>query len=56
MNESKIKFPHIINHHPSAEIPLDGVTSRLIQAEEQQFIFMEFERDAEVTIHSHNAQ
>lgn len=56
MNESKIKFPHIIDRHPSAEIPLDGVASRLIQAEEQQFIFMEFERDTEVLTHSHNAQ
>jgi len=35
---------------------LDGVNSRLVQAGEQQFIFMEFDRDVEVPNHSHNAQ
>ena len=51
-----IETNSIISHHPAAEIPIDGVISRLIQAEEQQFIFMEFEIDTEVPPHSHNAQ
>lgn len=46
----------IISAYPSAEIPVDGVLSKLIQAEDQQFIFMEFEQDTEVAPHSHNAQ
>ncbi|MDN5202503.1 cupin domain-containing protein [Fulvivirgaceae bacterium BMA10] len=46
----------IIAKHPSADIPVDGVTSRLIQAGQQQFIFMEFNQDVEVPKHSHNAQ
>ncbi|KAB1159456.1 cupin domain-containing protein [Tenacibaculum aiptasiae] len=49
-------LPEIIDRHPSAIIPLEGVTSKLIQAGNQQFIFMEFENDAEVPTHSHNAQ
>lgn len=49
-------FPDIITRHPSAEIPLEGVTSRLVQAGQQQFIFMEFDRDVDVPDHSHNAQ
>jgi quercetin dioxygenase-like cupin family protein len=49
-------FPDIITLHPSADIPLEGVTSRLIQAGQQQFIFMEFDSDVEVPDHSHNAQ
>jgi len=49
-------FPSIISSHPSADIPFDGVKSHLIQAGEQQFIFMEFEKDVEVPEHSHDAQ
>ncbi|WP_459210888.1 cupin domain-containing protein [Aquimarina rhabdastrellae] len=46
----------LIARFPEAEIALEGVMSRLIQAGEQQFIFMEFDRDVEVPPHSHNAQ
>lgn len=46
----------LISRFPEAHIPLEGVSSRLIQAGEQQFIFMEFEKDVEVAPHSHNAQ
>ncbi|MBD81453.1 MAG: cupin [Crocinitomicaceae bacterium] len=46
----------LISKFPEAQIPLEGVSSRLIQAGEQQFIFMEFENDTEVAPHSHNAQ
>jgi quercetin dioxygenase-like cupin family protein len=56
MNKKEKQFPEIIDRHPSVEIPLSGVTSRLIQAGNQQFIFMEFDEDAEVPTHSHNAQ
>ncbi|MBX7204720.1 MAG: cupin domain-containing protein [Bacteroidia bacterium] len=57
MTEKQIPFfPDIITRHPGADIPLDGVNSRLVHAGEQQFIFMEFDRDVEVPDHSHNAQ
>ncbi|VBB45692.1 conserved hypothetical protein [uncultured Paludibacter sp.] len=56
MTKKAGKFPEIIDRHPSAEIPLRGVESRLIQAGNQQFVFMEFSEDAEVPTHSHNAQ
>jgi quercetin dioxygenase-like cupin family protein len=49
-------FPEIIERHPRADIPVEGVTSHLIQAGRQQFIFMAFEQDVEVPAHSHNAQ
>ena len=49
-------FPDIINKQPIADIPLDGVNSRLIQAGQQQFIFMEFDQDVDVPAHSHKAQ
>lgn len=46
----------LISKFPMADIPLNGLTSRLIQAGEQQFIFMEFEEDVDIPPHSHNAQ
>ncbi|TKG94236.1 cupin domain-containing protein [Puteibacter caeruleilacunae] len=46
----------LISKFPKADIQLEGVDSRLIQAGEQQFIFMEFDNDVEVPPHSHNAQ
>lgn len=49
-------FPETITKHNSADIPIDGVESYLIQARQQQFIFMEFGIDVEVLEHSHNAQ
>ncbi len=49
-------LPEIINRQPSADIPVNGVTSKLLQAGQQQFIFMEFEQGAEIEAHSHNAQ
>jgi len=49
-------FPEIISNLPEADIPLEGVHSRLFQGENQQFIFMSFEKDVEVPKHSHEAQ
>ena len=50
------KFPDIISKHPSADIPFDGVTSHLVQAGKQQFVFMYFQKDVEVPEHAHEAQ
>jgi len=49
-------LPEIITKHPEAEIPFRGVKSHLIQANEQQLIFMSFDNDTEVPEHSHEAQ
>ena len=56
MTKKKSSFPIIIDQHPEAEIPVEGVNSRLIQSGDQQFIFMEFEKDVIIPEHSHNAQ
>lgn len=56
MKKTINQLPELIKKHTSAVIPVDGVNSHLIQAENQQFIFMEFEQDVEIPPHSHNAQ
>lgn len=54
--KTKSFFPEIVTKNHSADIPIEGVESYLIQARQQQFIFMEFSIDVEVAEHSHNAQ
>ena len=49
-------FPEIITNLPEADIPIKGLRSYLLQGENQQFVFMSFENDAEVPEHSHEAQ
>ena len=49
-------FPEIITNLPEADIPIEGVHSYLFQGENQQFIFMSFEKYVEVPEHSHEAQ
>ncbi|WP_430816137.1 cupin domain-containing protein [Carboxylicivirga sp. RSCT41] len=46
----------IISKHPMADIPIEGLDSRLIQSGDQQFVFMEFDEDTEVEPHAHEAQ
>jgi quercetin dioxygenase-like cupin family protein len=55
MTTKKI-FPDIITQHPSTDIPIEGLTSHLVQAGKQQFVFMYFENDAIIPEHSHEAQ
>lgn len=49
-------FPSIITRHPGASIPFEGVNSKLIQAGDQQIIFMEINVDLEIPPHQHEAQ
>lgn len=49
-------FPTPIKNLPKAAIPIDGVKAYLSQAETHQIIFMEFEKDADLSEHSHAAQ
>ncbi|MBZ0241778.1 MAG: VOC family protein, partial [Bacteroidales bacterium] len=55
-DEEQQKMPELITKHPNADIPISGIDSYLIQAGDQQFVFMEFFDDAEIPVHSHNAQ
>lgn len=49
-------FPDVVTSLPPADIPLDGLTSHLLQCAEHQVIFMNFTRSAEVPEHRHAAQ
>jgi quercetin dioxygenase-like cupin family protein len=52
----KSVFPEMIRSLPIAEIPLEGVTAFISQAEDHQILFMEFGKDVEVPSHSHGDQ
>ena len=52
---SKI-FPDMIINLPKANVPLDGAKAYLSQGENHQVIFLEFEKDALLPEHSHEAQ
>ena len=49
-------FPEPIRNLCQADIPLSGLKAYLSQAENHQILFMEFNEDAEVQEHSHEAQ
>ena len=49
-------FPDPIKNLPEADIPLDGVTAYLSQADTHQILFMEFEKEVDLPEHSHAAQ
>jgi len=49
-------FPDIVTNLPEADIPIEGLRSYLLQGSNQQFVFMDFEKDAEIAEHSHEAQ
>lgn len=49
-------FPPFIRALPAVDVPFEGVTGHLLQGESQQVAFLQFETDAEVPEHSHNAQ
>lgn len=49
-------FPEPIRNLPEADVPINGVTAYLSQAENHQLIFMRFEKDADLPEHSHAAQ
>jgi quercetin dioxygenase-like cupin family protein len=49
-------FPEMITKLPEADIPIEGVTSHLFQGQDQQFIFMSFDKDVQVPEHSHEGQ
>ena len=49
-------FPDIINTLPQADIPIEGITSYLLQGERQQVVFMSYDKDVSIPEHSHDEQ
>ncbi len=49
-------FPDPILKLPEADIPLEGITAYLSQADTHQVIFMSFEKDVDLPEHAHAAQ
>jgi len=49
-------FPKPILELPEVNIPFEGARGYLSQGEDEQVIFMEFEKDVEIPEHSHESQ
>ncbi|UCE38309.1 MAG: cupin domain-containing protein [Thermoplasmata archaeon] len=49
-------FPEIITSLPEADIPIEGLRAHLFQGGNRQILFMSFENDIEIPVHSHEAQ
>ena len=49
-------FPKPIRNLPEADIPIEGIKAYLSQSDTHQIIFMEFEKDVDLSEHSHAAQ
>ena len=49
-------FPEAITKLPKADIPLEGLEAFLSQGPGHQILFMQFEKDASLPLHSHEAQ
>ena len=49
-------FPGPVQSFPEADIPLDGLTAYLSQADTHQTLYMQFENDAELPEHEHEDQ
>jgi quercetin dioxygenase-like cupin family protein len=54
--QDEVLFPSIITNLPQADIPIEGLTSYLLQCANHQVIFMSFEKDVEISEHSYEAQ
>ena len=52
---SKI-FPKPIIELPKADIQIDGLKAYLAQENNNQILFMEFDKDIEISTHKHEAQ
>lgn len=49
-------FPEPIQKLPRADVPLQGITAYLSQADQHQIVFMVFEKDICVPEHAHESQ
>jgi len=50
------KFPKPILDLPRADIPIDGLNAYLLQGENNQIVFLEFEKNVDLLEHSHESQ
>lgn len=50
------QFPNLITDLPQAEIPIQGLKAFLLQGIDHQAVFMSFENDVTVPVHTHEAQ
>jgi quercetin dioxygenase-like cupin family protein len=55
-NKYETFFPKIITNLPKVDINIDGLNAFLFQGNNQQIVFMSFEKDIFVPKHSHEAQ
>ena len=49
-------FPEPIASLPEADVPVSGVKAYLSQSETHQILFMTFEKEVDVPVHSHESQ
>jgi quercetin dioxygenase-like cupin family protein len=49
-------FPDIITALPHADVPLEGVRAFLLQGEERQIVFVEYDVAVEAPLEAHEAQ
>jgi quercetin dioxygenase-like cupin family protein len=49
-------YPEIIKTLPKVKIPLNGAEAYLMQSQNNQLVFFEFNEDTEIPLHSHGAQ
>ena len=56
MKDNSISLPEMITKNPEIDISVEGLKSYLIQGENQQVIFMSFDKDVTIPVHSHEAQ
>ena len=50
------KFPEFVKALPEIELPIPGACGWMIQGQEQQVVFVEFSKTAEVPEHTHDDQ
>ena len=49
-------FPKPIQALTKAQVNLEGANLYLVNGEDEQVVFMEFEKDVEISLHSHESQ
>jgi len=49
-------YPNIIQSLPKINVPIPGVNGYLMQSDNNQLVFFEFNEDTEIPMHSHGAQ
>jgi quercetin dioxygenase-like cupin family protein len=53
---SHLQFPEMIDNLPQVDLPLEGVSGKLLQASDKQVVFFEIDPIGSVPLHQHGAQ